>query len=159
MAERIQDLKNRITQGGPREAVIRALLYIRIPEGVVDERGFNLLRQLREEAGKGLTLPAFKTLVREQYFMLLLDEHRAVEAIPDMLARDPELASRMAGNLRRLVDAVGVRTDVAKARLAEIETMFAGRRLREAITASAREDAHADGGSVRPHTARKSKHR
>ena len=61
---------------------MRALLYIRMPEGVVDERGFNLLRRMREETGKGLTLAAFKKLVREQFFMLLLDERRAVEAIP-----------------------------------------------------------------------------
>ena len=44
------------TKGGPREAALRALLYIRMPEGVVDERGFNLLRRMREEAGAGLTL-------------------------------------------------------------------------------------------------------
>ncbi len=88
--------------------MLRALLYIRMPEGVVDERGFNLLRRMREEAGKGLTLAAFKKLVREQFFMLLLDERRAVEAIPAMLARDPELASRMTGNLRQLIDVVGL---------------------------------------------------
>ena len=69
---------------------MRALLYIRMPEGVVDERGFNLLRRMREEAGRGLTLGEFKQLLREQFFMLLLDERRAVEAIPDMLARDPD---------------------------------------------------------------------
>ena len=73
--------------------MIRALLYIRMPEGVVDERGFNLLRRMREETGKGLTLAEFKKLLREQFFMLLLDERRAVEAIPAMLAKDPELAS------------------------------------------------------------------
>ena len=82
VAQRIEELKDGIAKGGPREAVLRALLYIRMPEGVVDERGFNLLRRMREEAGKGLTLAAFKKLVREQFFMLLLDERRAVEAIP-----------------------------------------------------------------------------
>jgi pimeloyl-ACP methyl ester carboxylesterase len=157
IAQRIEDLKDRISQGGPREAVIRALLYIRIPEGVIDERGFNLLRKMREEAGKGLTLAAFKTLLREQYFMLLLDERRAVEAIPDMLAKDSELASRMEGNLRRLIDVVGVRTNVAKARLAEIETVFAGSRLREAVRVSARESDHSDTGPAHAHKAARSK--
>ena len=40
-----------------------------------------------------MTLAAFKKVVREQFFMLLLDERRAVEAIPAMLDRDPELAA------------------------------------------------------------------
>ena len=66
-----------------------------MPDELIDERGFNLIRRLREETGKSLTIDAFKKLVREQFLMLLLDERRAVEAIPAMLARDPELASRM----------------------------------------------------------------
>ena len=41
-----------------------------------------------------------------------------------MLATDPDLASRMAGNLQRLIDAVGIRSKTAKARLAEIEAIF-----------------------------------
>ncbi len=49
-----------IPEGGPREAAIRALLYVRMPDGVVDERGFNLLRRMREEAGSGMTLGEFK---------------------------------------------------------------------------------------------------
>ncbi len=70
VAQRIDELKSGITEGGPREAALRALLYIRMPEGAIDERGFNLLRRMREEAGKGLTLVEFKRLVREQFFML-----------------------------------------------------------------------------------------
>jgi pimeloyl-ACP methyl ester carboxylesterase len=124
VAQRIEELTRGIAEGGPREAAIRALFYVRMPEGVVDERGFNLLQRIRDDAGSGLTLAAFKKLVREQFFMLLLDERRAVEAIPAMLANDPKLASRMAGNLRRMIDAVGLRSKVEHARLAEVETLF-----------------------------------
>jgi hypothetical protein len=92
VAQRIDELKDDIAKGGPREAVLRALLYIRMPEGLVDERGFNFLRRMREEAAEGLTLSAFKKLLREQFSMLLLDERRAVEAIPAMLGKDPDLA-------------------------------------------------------------------
>lgn len=124
VARRIEELKEETTKGGPREAVLRALLYIRIPEGVVDERGFNLLRQMREETAQGLTLPAFKKLVREQFFMLLLDERRAMEAIPAMLDRDPDLASRYTSNLQRIIEVVGVRSQASKNRLAEIKDLF-----------------------------------
>jgi hypothetical protein len=85
-----------LAQGGPREAAIRALLYIRMPDGVADERVFRLLERMREEAGGELSLAAFKAMVRDQFFTLLLDERRAIEAIPAMLDADPELASRMA---------------------------------------------------------------
>ena len=124
VAQRIEELKKAIPEGGAREAVIRALLYIRMPGRVVDERAFNLLRRIREEAGKGLTLAEFKQLLREQFLMLLLDERRAVEAIPAMLAREPDIASRMITYLRRVVDVVELRNDLEKARLAEVEKLI-----------------------------------
>ncbi len=122
---RNEELQHRIGSGGPREAIIRALLYIRMPEGSVDERGFNLMRQIRTEAGEGLGLAAFKELVREQFLMLVLDGPRAVEAIPEMLAKDPALASDMAAKLRRILDVVGVPSQEAKARLADVERVLA----------------------------------
>jgi hypothetical protein len=129
VAQRIEELTEAIAEGGPREATIRALLYVRMPEGVVDERGFNLLRRMRDEAGGGSSPDAFKKLVREQFFMLLLDERRAVNAIPAMLARDPKSASRMAGILHRVIDAVGLRSELERARLAEIARFFESERL------------------------------
>ncbi len=124
IAERLNELQARIGQGGPREAAVRALLYVRLPEGVVDERGFHLLQRMREEAGSDMTIAAFKSLVREQFLMLLVDERRAVEAIPLMLKRDRELATRMVGNLRRVVEAVGLRSEAGQTRLAEVEKFF-----------------------------------
>ena len=124
VAQRIDELKKAIPEGGAREAVIRALLYIRMPGRVVDERAFNLLRRIREEAGKGLTLAEFKQLLREQFLMLLLDERRAVEAIPAMLAREPDITPRMIAYLRRVIDVVELRNDLEKARLAEVEKLI-----------------------------------
>ena len=83
---------------------------------------------MRDETG-GLTLAEFKELVREQFFMLLLDERRAVNAIPAMLAKDPKSAARMAGILHRVIDAVGLRTEPERARLAEVERFFEPERL------------------------------
>ena len=124
VVHRIEELTRNIAQGGPREAAIRALLYIRIPDGVADERGFRLLERMREEAGGELSLAAFKAMVRDQFFTLLLDERRAIEAIPAMLDAEPELASRMATTLRKLIEVLGVESKVGKARLAEIAAMF-----------------------------------
>jgi pimeloyl-ACP methyl ester carboxylesterase len=124
VAKRMEELCRAIEKGGPREATIRGLLYARMPDGVFDERGFNLLRRIRDEAGEGLTLSAFKKLLREQFFMLLLDERRAVAAIPGMLANDPKLATHMAANLRRVIDAVAPYSEQVRARLAELDTLF-----------------------------------
>ncbi len=121
---RIEGIKRKLAEGGPREAALRALLYIRIPEGVVDERSFNFLRLMRNEAGKGLTLQEFKQAVREQFLLLLLDERRAVAAIPTLLSRDPRLAQRMKSILHRTIDVVGLDNPIAKARLAEIDELF-----------------------------------
>jgi hypothetical protein len=132
VAQHMEELRAGITKGGPREAVLRALLYVRMPEGAVDERSFNLLRRMREEAGKSISLATFKQILRQQFFMLLLDERRAVEAIPAMLARDPELAARMTSNARRLIEVVGVSNKESKARLAEVKALFEGKVVREA---------------------------
>ena len=63
VANRIAELKRNIDEGGPREAAVRAALYIRLPEGVADERGFRLLQRLQEEAGSELSLAEFEKVV------------------------------------------------------------------------------------------------
>jgi hypothetical protein len=157
VAHRINELKDAIPHGGPLEAVVRALLYIRRPEGLADERGFNFLRHVREDAGTGLTVAQFKQLVREQFFLLLLDERRAVEAIPDMLASDPDVASSLAGRLRQMIDVVGVRNSVAKARLAEIEQMMKRySRSEDSGTVDRRKRRRVE--KIRPHAIARSKH-
>jgi pimeloyl-ACP methyl ester carboxylesterase len=140
VAQRIDELTRKMDAGGPREAAIRALFYIRLPEGVADERGFRLLQRLREETGGELSLPDFKAMARDQFYTLLLDEQRAVTAIPAMLDRDPELAARMAATLRKLIDALGVESKTGKERRAAIEALFESRikfRPRSAPLASA----------------------
>jgi pimeloyl-ACP methyl ester carboxylesterase len=124
VSHRIEELTWAIGEGGAHEAAIRAALYIRMPEGVADERGFRLLQKMREQADAGLTLAEFKKMARDQFFCLLLDQRRAVAAIPAMMAREPELAKKMIGELRSLLDVVGVQSEVGKARVAEIEALL-----------------------------------
>jgi pimeloyl-ACP methyl ester carboxylesterase len=121
---RSEELRAGLREGGPREAAVRAGLYIRMPEGVADERGFRLLQQMREEAGAGLDLGEFKRMVRDQFFTLMIDERAAIDAIPEMMARNPELAIRMETALRRLFEAVAIQGEGGKARRIEIERLF-----------------------------------
>ncbi len=85
--KRAAELKARIPAGGLREALIRALLYVATSRAVVDERGFGALRRIRQ-AESDISLSAFKAIVREQFYMLLIDEEHALAAIPSMLPAD-----------------------------------------------------------------------
>ena len=53
---------------------------------MVDERSLEALRRLRQaDKTARITLAEFKMLVREQFFMLLLDRDAALAAIPKLL--------------------------------------------------------------------------
>ena len=126
MVERqIAELKARMVQGGLREAAIRAMLYIAMADGSADERAFAVLRQIRAEHGGGLTLAEFKALVREQFFMLLVDEDAAMIAISEIARRSPDRISDVVGALRRVATARGPLTGDRADRLARVERLFA----------------------------------
>jgi hypothetical protein len=116
----IAQLKAHMTQGGVREAAIRAMLYI----GMADERGFAVPRQIRAEQGEGLTLPAFKALVRDQFYMLLIDEEAALVAIPEIARDDQAETSDVVQALRRVAEATGPLAGDRATRLARIEELF-----------------------------------
>jgi pimeloyl-ACP methyl ester carboxylesterase len=123
--EKIRALKAGIEQGGAREAAIRALIYIELPEGAADERGFAVIREMREEHGGGISLNEFKSMVRRQFFALLLDEERAVAAIPSLLMRDEGAAQKLLPALRRVISARGPLSPEGQRRLERIEIMLA----------------------------------
>lgn len=89
LEKRIAELESGIGEGGLREAALRALLYVGSARGMVDERSIEALRRARREhGGERMSLPEFKMLVREQFFMLLLDREGALAAIPKLLPDD-----------------------------------------------------------------------
>jgi Protein of unknown function (DUF3141) len=93
---RIAELKSQIGNGGLRECVIRGLLYVGASRGMVDERSLEALRRARaRDAASRLTLAQFKTIVREQFFMLLLEPEASLAAIPKLLP--PSEDERRAG--------------------------------------------------------------
>jgi hypothetical protein len=88
---RITELKSQIGNGGLREATIRGLLYVGAARGMVDERSLEALRRVRRsDSGPRLTVAQFKTIVREQFFMLLLDQDAALAAIPKLLPQNAD---------------------------------------------------------------------
>jgi hypothetical protein len=106
LQKRIAELKSRIPVGGPREAGIRALLYVGLARGTVDERGFEALRRIRRTHGD-MPLPEFKSLVREQFLMLMIDTEGALAALPSMLPPDAETRRKVFDLIKQVLSARG----------------------------------------------------
>ena len=124
--ERIAELKARIPEGGIREAVVRALLYVAMTRGAADERGFEAIRRIRstQKDLKPLPLADFKALVRDQYFMLLIDSPAAVAALHSMLPNEPELRTKAFELIKQVIEVGGALPPEGQTRLQEIATLF-----------------------------------
>jgi pimeloyl-ACP methyl ester carboxylesterase len=125
IAHRKADLLSKIDQGGPREALLRGLIYVRLPIGASDERGFEVIRRLREEDDERLPLSEFKEAFREQFFMLLLDEKKTIEAIPFLLKGYPDHGPEIYKILHEWATADAPLPEEAEKRLMEVKKLFA----------------------------------
>jgi pimeloyl-ACP methyl ester carboxylesterase len=121
--KRIAELKSHIAAGGLREAVIRALLFGGMGRAAVDERGFEALRRIRERY-TDITLTEFKAIVREQFYMLLLDTEGALSAIPSMLPPEPETRQKALELINQVLSARGELSDDDRERLQRIRRIF-----------------------------------
>ena len=133
LEQRIGELREKMDQGGPREAAIRALIYVRAPEKAADERSFEMLRRIRAEHGAKKTLSEFKKDLREQYLMLQLDERSALEAIPSMLEGHEVEAMQFLEFVRKLATAGDPLNAEAQERLARVEKLFSKKSKTNAV--------------------------
>ena len=117
-------------------------MYIRMPEGSIDERGFAVLKLIRASrpAAKRMSPARFKEMLREQYLLVCLDEERAIERSAETAGRRCRRAQE-----RRSISCIGssrraaMMSDEGKRRLARIEALF-GAPPKKAVKA---ETAHA----------------
>jgi hypothetical protein len=126
------EIEARVDRGGLCEAVVRALLYVRLGLAVpaADERAFAVLRQIRAEhpETRRLTLAHFKECVKEQDLMLRIDQERAIAAVPILLPPDGAERDTALRVIHRVASAAGEPTGESKTRLARIETYSQPRR-------------------------------
>ena len=123
--KRIAELKSRIGEGGLREAAIRGLLYVGSARGMVDERSLEALRNVRRsDSGARLTLAEFKMLVREQFFMLLLDQEAALAAIPKLLPDDAKARQAAFAAIREVLSASAAISGAVARRLRRVAELF-----------------------------------
>ena len=129
MQTRIAEIKKRIPLGGLREALIRGLLFVGMGRSGVDERAFETVRRIRETESD-VPLAAFKAMVREQFYMLLLDPDAALAAIPSMLPGDQQSRLRAFDLIKQVLSACGPFSQGDRERLQQIARLFgAGERL------------------------------
>ena len=86
-AELRSALDHRYEAGTADECALRALIFARRPDGAADERGFRMLKIIRDtrKANRQLTLSQIRDMVKEQLQLVLLDEERAIKALPKLL--------------------------------------------------------------------------
>ena len=125
LQKRVAELKSRIGDGGLREAAIRGLLYVGSARGMADERSLEALRNVRrKDTGTRLTLAEFKMLVREQFFMLLLDQEGALAAIPKLLPDNASERHAAFTAIREVLSASAAISGEVARRLKRIAELF-----------------------------------
>jgi pimeloyl-ACP methyl ester carboxylesterase len=135
---RIAELRSHIDKGGLREATVRAVLHVGMARQYVDERGFELIRKMRLATTdhQKLTLSQFKAMVREQFFMLLIDQEAALAAIPALLPPTAEERQAALAAIRDVISASGEPVGEAADRLKRIIKLFDGGKPRIASVAN-----------------------
>lgn len=124
--ERIAHFRTHMAMGGSMEALVRAQVYIGLGRGFVDERGFATVRIIRETyaPAAALSLADFKTMVREQFFMLMIDETAALAAIPRLLPDDAAARKEAFDVVATIAAAVGSPDPATRPRLDRIASLF-----------------------------------
>jgi pimeloyl-ACP methyl ester carboxylesterase len=121
--KRVADVRARISSGGLREALVRALLFAGMERAAVDERGFEAVRRIRQSLSD-VPLSSFKATVREQYDMLLLDTEGALAAIPSMLPEDATTRQRAFDLICEVLQARGKPSSEDQKRIQRIGGLF-----------------------------------
>ncbi len=119
---RLSDAQAAIEQGGMHEAFVRILAYVADTSAAIEERPFNLLRQMAREQPEGrgrLTLAEFKSLVRQQTSIVQLDRQRALEALP-LLVPDHDERRRLMVAAHRVLTVIAPLEDERLARYREV---------------------------------------
>jgi hypothetical protein len=124
------ELEHHFEIGGPEDAALRALIYIRLPEGTIDERGFSALKLIRASrpAASRKTLAQMKEIVRQQYLLVRQDEERAIAALPGLLGADGAQRKAVLDAVHQVLAASGALAGEAKRRLLRVEALLETKR-------------------------------
>ena len=83
-----------------------------------------MLRRIRAQHGTEKSLAEFKQDLREQYYMLRIDESRTIELIPKLLQGHENEGPQLLEYIRQIVYADGSLGEEGQRRLAQVEKLF-----------------------------------
>jgi len=109
--------------GGVPEAVTRAVLYVGLPRGSVDERGFEAVRRIRRTQSD-ISLSEFKERVRDQFYIMLIDMEGALAALSSMLPADVDGRRQALDLVRQIMTACGPLSDEDNERMRRVARLF-----------------------------------
>ncbi|CAN7372500.1 DUF3141 domain-containing protein [Phenylobacterium sp. LjRoot219] len=123
------ELEPRFEAGGAAEAASRALIYVSLPDGGYDERGFTMLKELRaaQPAASRSSMAELKELLKEQSLLVRLDEERAIRAIPKLLPKGTDQREATLNAVHSVLEAHGAIPDECKRRLDRVDALFNGK--------------------------------
>lgn len=120
----LSDLGRRLSTGGTHEALVRTLLYVGAGR-YADERAFAMFRRIRAQfPNEARSITEFKALLREQFFMLQLNERAAMEALPRLLPQDEQQRRTIYEIVRAISMATDEVTPEERARLRALAPVF-----------------------------------
>jgi hypothetical protein len=132
---RIADLKSKLSAGGLRAAVVRAIIYVGMARATIDERGFEIVRRIRRAHGD-ISLSEFKSLVREQFLILLIEPEAALAALPVMLPPEPAVRQKALALVKQVLAARGDISGEVGDRLQQVARLFEAQSDRKIIPPS-----------------------
>ena len=102
-------LDRKFEEGDLEEAALRALIYVRLPDGAFDERSFRMLKSTREQrkSNDRITRSQLREMLNVQLQLVQLDEERAIEAVPKLLRGGEHDIAATWNAMRQLVAAPG----------------------------------------------------
>ncbi|MFL5334259.1 MAG: DUF3141 domain-containing protein [Geminicoccaceae bacterium] len=123
IAEQAAELRRKFVEGDPREAFLRALVYVRIPELAADERSFLMLRKVREEHAGDMSLGLFKSAFRQQFMLVMMDPEEAIRTLPQLLVKAENAAAALT-LLKEVAAAGGTLSEESESRLARVAEIY-----------------------------------
>jgi hypothetical protein len=113
----------KLNAGGFDEALVRAVIYIVSAERAVDARCALAMNTARLQL-MHLPLVSFKALVRDQFFVLVLERERAIEVLGSLVTTEEQRQDLLA-QVNAIVGAAGNLTPAERERWDRLEKLFA----------------------------------
>jgi hypothetical protein len=124
----------KLNTGAFDEALARAVLYVVSAERALDERCAHALYAARRDL-EHLSIEDYKTLVRDQFLVLLLERERAVEALAT-LVRETDQRAELLQRTNAIIAAGNPPTAAERERLARLEKLLAVPVVKRAVLAA-----------------------